>query len=73
MRHDCDKRPLIEVLGVDDSAIHVGKDLELIGNAKIVAVGGQAVGNNPFPHLLFAERNNHPFYATARESTGRTV
>src|ERR1017187_707313 len=47
------------MLRIDNGAVDVGKDIELVGNPQIVAVGGQSVRDDPLPHLLFAEWIDH--------------
>ncbi|HXR37590.1 MAG TPA: hypothetical protein VN776_00770 [Terracidiphilus sp.] len=54
------KRPLVEGLGIDDSAVHIGKNLELVGDPEVITVRGEAVGDDALAHLLFAERLDHP-------------
>ena len=54
-----DKGPLVKGLGVDDGGVDVGKDLELVGDAEVVAVGGESVGDDAFADLFLAERDDH--------------
>ena len=56
---DCNKRSLVEGLRVDDGGVDVGEDLELIGDAEVVAVGGESVGDDAFANLLLAEGLDH--------------
>jgi hypothetical protein len=44
---------------VNDRAIDVGKNLELIGHAQVVSVTGHAAGNDSLAHLLFRGPINH--------------
>src|SRR6185503_20654831 len=48
-----------EVLGVDDRRIDVGEDLELVGDARVIAVGGEAVADAALAPLRFDERLDH--------------
>ena len=52
--------PLVKGLGVNDGAIDIGEDFELVGNAEVVALGREAIGNDAFADLFFAERLDHP-------------
>jgi len=53
------KRPLVKCLRIDNCAVHIGKNLELVRHPKIVAVRGEPVRDDPFPYLFFAEGLNH--------------
>ena len=48
-----------EILGVDDRRIDIGEDLELVGDARVIAVGGQAVADAAVAPLRFDERLDH--------------
>ena len=39
--------------------MRIGEDLELIGHAHIVAVRGDAVGDDTLPRLVLGERLDH--------------
>src|ERR1700730_1351824 len=54
--HNRHKRPLIKGFRVDNGAVDVGKDLELVRNPQVVPVGGEPIGDNALPDLFFAER-----------------
>ena len=54
-----DEGALVEVLGIDDGAVDVGEDLELVGDAQVVAVGGETVGDDAFADLLLREGVDH--------------
>src|SRR5205085_11960469 len=49
-----------EILRVDDGAVDIGEDLELVGHARVIAVGGEAVGDAALAALRFHERLDHP-------------
>src|ERR1700693_707215 len=69
-----DERALVEMVRVNDRAIDVGKNLELIGHAQVVSVTGHAVGNHSLAHLLFRERINHVVLLRhAPESSGHSL
>ena len=59
-----DKAVRIEVLRVNDGRVDIGKDLELIGTAHIVAVAGGAVGDDALTvhvaYLTRLKRLDHP-------------
>ena len=63
MTHDSPRRSTKrggrEVLGIDDRVVDVGEDLELVGDARVVAVGGQPVGDHAVAPLGFDERLDH--------------
>jgi hypothetical protein len=40
-------------------AVHIGEDLELVGDAQIVPIRREAVGDDAFAHLLLAEGLDH--------------
>ena len=48
-----------EILGVDDRRIDVGEDLELVGDARVIAVGGEAVADAAVAALRLDERLDH--------------
>src|SRR5258705_12379134 len=60
---DVDKIVRVKVLWVDNGAVQVGKQLELVGAANVVSVAGSAVGNNSsaiiFFNLVGLERVDH--------------
>ena len=61
-----------EILGVDDRAVDIGEDLELVGDARVIAVGGEAVADAALAPLRFDERLDHAVgRAPARESSCR--
>src|SRR5271170_4259913 len=56
---DRNKRALVKVFRVNDGAVDIGKDLELVGDPKVIAVGRKPIGNYPFADLFFTERLDH--------------
>src|SRR3989442_464852 len=50
----------VEVLGIHDRGVDVREDLELVGDAHVVAVGGEPVGDHALPDLLLGEGLDHP-------------
>src|SRR3546814_504162 len=48
-----------EILGIDDRAVDIGEDLELVGNARVIAVGGEAVADAAVAALRLDERFDH--------------
>ena len=48
-----------EILGVDDRIVDVGEDLELVGDARVIAVGRQAVADAALAPLRLDERLDH--------------
>src|ERR1700691_2722517 len=46
-------------LGIDHRGINIGEDLELVRDAGVIAVAGQAVADNPVTLLRLDERLNH--------------
>ena len=48
-----------EVLGVDQRVVDVGEDLELVGDARVIAVGRQAVADAALAALALDERLDH--------------
>src|SRR5208282_1070753 len=48
-----------EFLGIDHGAVDIGEYLELAADARVIAVGGQAVGDDALAILLFDERLDH--------------
>ena len=48
-----------EILGIDDRIVDIGEDLELVGDARVIAVGGQAVADRPLAPLAVDERLDH--------------
>src|SRR5690606_32263051 len=59
-----DEGLLVEVLRIDDGAVDVGEDLELVRAADVIAVAGGAEGDDAppvhGPHLLRLEWLDHP-------------
>jgi hypothetical protein len=47
------------VLGVDESVIHVGENLELVGHSQVIAIGRQSVGDYSLSYLLLGEWVDH--------------
>src|ERR1035441_7842835 len=47
------------MFGIDNRAVDVGKNLELVGHAQVVSVTRHAVGNYSRSHLLLRVRINH--------------
>ena len=71
-RHDADvglnvdERFFVESLGIDHGVEDVGEDLELVGDAQVVTVAGEAVADDRAarfgqPDLAGLERLDHPF------------
>ena len=54
-----DETVLREVLGVDGCRIHIGENLEVIGDSGVVAIGGEAVADAPLAPLRLDERLDH--------------
>ena len=54
-----DKAFGIEFLGVDDGAVDIGENLELIGHAGVIAIRGQAIADAAIAALRFDKRFNH--------------
>jgi hypothetical protein len=48
-----------EILGIDDGVVDIGEDLELVGDPRVVAVGGQPVADAALPALALDERLDH--------------
>jgi hypothetical protein len=42
-----DKGALVEVLGINNRTVYVGKDLKFVGYAQVIAVGRKAIRNDP--------------------------
>ena len=47
------------MLRIDDGRVDVGEDLELVGDAKVVAVGRQTIRDHAFAHLRLGEGVDH--------------
>src|SRR3954447_7467874 len=56
---DVDERFRIERLRIDDRVVDVGEDLELVADADVVAVGGDAVGDHAGADLIVDEGLDH--------------
>ena len=56
---DVDERPRVEVLRVDHGVVDVGEDLELVGDADVVAVRRQPVRHDALADLTVLERLDH--------------
>ena len=50
---------VVEVLGIDQRVVDIGEDPELGRHARVVAVGGQPVGDHPLAGLPVDERLDH--------------
>src|SRR3546814_2460555 len=48
-----------EILGVDDRAVDVGENLEVVGDARVIAVGREARAAAAVAALRLAERFDH--------------
>src|SRR5262249_42259566 len=59
LRLDGHKGTLVELLGIDYRRIDIGKNLELVSHAQVIAIGRQAVGDHALPHLLLGEGIDH--------------
>jgi len=59
---EIDHRLRIKILGIDDGAEHVGEDLELVGDADVVAVRRHAVTDHAVAHLRVDERLDHSLF-----------
>ena len=60
VRLDVDERLRVEVLRIDDGVVDVGEDLELVGDADVVAVRRHAVRDDAGARLALDERLDHP-------------
>ena len=49
----------LEILGVDDRIVDIGENLELVGDARVIAVGRQAVADAALAALRLDERLDH--------------
>ena len=49
----------VEILGIDDRRIDVGKDLELWRDARVITVGGEPVTDTAVAALRLHERFDH--------------
>src|SRR6218665_2157105 len=54
-----DEAGVREILGIDHRAVDVREDLELVGDAGVIAVGGEAIGDAALAALRFHERLDH--------------
>src|SRR6476469_1995113 len=57
---DIHERSLVEVLGIDDGAVDVGEDLELVSHPDVVAIRRQPVRDDALAYLPVLERLDHP-------------
>src|SRR5262249_48185133 len=57
---DVDERAWIEALGIDHRVVDVREDLELVGDADVVAVGRKPVRDYAGSHLVVDKRLDHP-------------
>ena len=48
-----------KVLGIDQRIVEIGEDLEFVGDARVVAIRGQAVADAAFAALALDERLDH--------------
>jgi hypothetical protein len=48
-----------EVLGIDHRRIDIGEDLELVGDARVIAVGGEAVADAALAALRLDKGLDH--------------
>jgi hypothetical protein len=53
-------------LGIDDGIVDIGEQLELVGNARVIAVARQAVADRPLAALPVLERLDHPMFERLR-------
>ena len=45
-----------------NGAVHIGKNLEFIGDPEVIAIGGEAIGDDALGHLRLTERLDHPVF-----------
>ena len=49
----------VKILGVDDGAIDIGENLELVRHARVIAIRGQAIADAAIAALSLHKRFNH--------------
>jgi len=54
-----DKGTLVKGFGINNRAVDIGKYFEFVGDAQVIAVGREPVGNYAIFHLFFAEWFDH--------------
>ena len=52
----------VEILGIHGGRKDVGEDLEFVGDADVVSVGGNAIRYDPVADLLLFERFDHALF-----------